>query len=170
MEAQSVFEEQIIIILKEHEAGIPVAALCRKHRVSDASIYNWKARFGEMEVSEAKRAQGTGGRERQAQADAGRCHARQRRTEGSLGNWCSRPGSPSANGRSDYNGSRPHSGLSWQTPSAFASTFNPRRDLALPSPMAPRQIQPLTPPPDLTQPPERTHDWIKLRGEVTRGC
>lgn len=33
--------------------------------------------------------------------------------------------------RSDYNGSRPHSRLSWQTPSAFASTFHPRRDLAL---------------------------------------
>lgn len=33
--------------------------------------------------------------------------------------------------RSDYNGSRPHSGLGWQTPSAFAATFHPRRDLAL---------------------------------------
>lgn len=48
-------EEQIIGILKEHEAGIPVAELCRKHGVSDASIYKWKARFGGMEVSEAKR-------------------------------------------------------------------------------------------------------------------
>ncbi len=48
-------EEQIIAILKEHEAGIPVAELCRKHGVSDASIYKWKARFGGMEVSEAKR-------------------------------------------------------------------------------------------------------------------
>jgi putative transposase len=48
-------EEQIIGILKEHEAGVPVAELCRKHGVSDASIYNWKARFGGMEVSEAKR-------------------------------------------------------------------------------------------------------------------
>ncbi|TCO14498.1 putative transposase [Camelimonas lactis] len=48
-------EEQIIAILKEHEAGIPVAELCRKHGVSDASIYKWKARFGGMEVSGAKR-------------------------------------------------------------------------------------------------------------------
>ncbi len=48
-------EEQIIGILKEHEAGIPVSDLCRKHGVSDASIYNWKARFGGMDVSEAKR-------------------------------------------------------------------------------------------------------------------
>ena len=48
-------EEQIIGILKEHEAGISVADLCRKHSVSDASIYKWKARFGGMDVSEAKR-------------------------------------------------------------------------------------------------------------------
>lgn len=48
-------EEQIIGILKAHEAGVPVAELCRKHGVSDASIYKWKARFGGMEVSEAKR-------------------------------------------------------------------------------------------------------------------
>ena len=43
-------EEQIIGILKES-----VADLCRKHGVSDASIYNWKARFGGMDVSEARR-------------------------------------------------------------------------------------------------------------------
>jgi putative transposase len=48
-------EEQIIGILREHEAGVSVADLCRKHGVSDASIYKWKARFGGMEVSEAKR-------------------------------------------------------------------------------------------------------------------
>ena len=48
-------EERIIGILKEHEAGIPVSDLCRKHGVSDASIYKWKARFGGMDVSEAKR-------------------------------------------------------------------------------------------------------------------
>ena len=48
-------EEQIIGILKEHESGVPVAELCRKHGVSDASIYKWKARFGGMDVSEAKR-------------------------------------------------------------------------------------------------------------------
>jgi putative transposase len=48
-------EEQIIGILKEHEAGVSVADLCRKHGVTDASIYKWKARFGGMDVSEAKR-------------------------------------------------------------------------------------------------------------------
>ena len=48
-------EEQIIGILKEHESGIPVSDLCRKHGVSDASIYKWKAKFGGMDVSEAKR-------------------------------------------------------------------------------------------------------------------
>jgi len=48
-------EEQIIGILKEHETGVSVADLCRKHGVSDASIYKWKAKFGGMEVSDAKR-------------------------------------------------------------------------------------------------------------------
>lgn len=48
-------EEQIISILKEHEAGVSVADLCSKHGVSDASIYKWKVKFGGMDVSEAKR-------------------------------------------------------------------------------------------------------------------
>ena len=48
-------EEQIIGILKEHEGGVPVSELCRKHGVSDASIYKWKAKYGGLEVSEAKR-------------------------------------------------------------------------------------------------------------------
>ena len=48
-------EEQIVGILREHEAGISVSELCRKHGVSDASIYKWKAKYGGLEVSEAKR-------------------------------------------------------------------------------------------------------------------
>lgn len=48
-------DEQIVGILKEHEAGMPVSELCRKHGVSDASIYKWKTKFGGMDVSEAKR-------------------------------------------------------------------------------------------------------------------
>jgi putative transposase len=48
-------EDQIIGILKEHEAGISVADLCRKHGVSDATVYKWKAKYGGMDVSEAKR-------------------------------------------------------------------------------------------------------------------
>ncbi len=54
MKRSRVTEEQIIGILKEHEAGVPVADLCRKHGVSDAGICRWKA-FGGMDVSEAKR-------------------------------------------------------------------------------------------------------------------
>jgi putative transposase len=48
-------EEQIIGILREHEAGAKTADLARKHGVSEATIYNWKAKFGGMDVSEAKR-------------------------------------------------------------------------------------------------------------------
>ena len=48
-------EEQIIAILKEHEAGASVPALSRRHGVAENTIYRWKSRFGGMEVSEAKR-------------------------------------------------------------------------------------------------------------------
>jgi len=48
-------EERIIAILKEHEAGMKTADLCRKHGVSEATFYNWKAKYGGLEVSEAKR-------------------------------------------------------------------------------------------------------------------
>ena len=48
-------QKQIIGIFKEHEAGVSVADLCRKHGVSDASVYKWKAKFGGLDVSEAKR-------------------------------------------------------------------------------------------------------------------
>jgi putative transposase len=48
-------EEQIIGILKEAEAGIPVTELCRKYGISDATYYNWKARYGGMTTSEMKR-------------------------------------------------------------------------------------------------------------------
>ncbi|HEY9211498.1 MAG TPA: IS3 family transposase, partial [Ancylobacter sp.] len=48
-------EEQIIAVLREHEAGAKTADLARKHGVSEATLYNWKARYGGMDVSEAKR-------------------------------------------------------------------------------------------------------------------
>ena len=48
-------EEQIIGVLKEHEAGAAVPALARRHGVSEYSIYRWKAKFGGLEVSDAKR-------------------------------------------------------------------------------------------------------------------
>jgi putative transposase len=42
-------------VLKEHQAGLPVAELCRKHGISDATFYTWRSRYGGMEVSDAKR-------------------------------------------------------------------------------------------------------------------
>ncbi len=48
-------EEQIIGILKEHEAGASVADLARRHGVVEQSIYRWKNKYGGMDVSEAKR-------------------------------------------------------------------------------------------------------------------
>ena len=48
-------EEQIIGILKEHQAGLGATELCRKHGVSDATFYKWRAKFGGMEVSDAKK-------------------------------------------------------------------------------------------------------------------
>ena len=48
-------EEQIIGVLKEHEAGASAADLARKHGVSQGTLYNWKAKYGGMDVSEAKR-------------------------------------------------------------------------------------------------------------------
>ena len=48
-------EEQIIAILREQEAGVPTAEVCRKHGISSATFYKWKAKFGGLEASEAKR-------------------------------------------------------------------------------------------------------------------
>jgi putative transposase len=48
-------QEQIIGILKEHQAGARAADLCRKHGISDATFYTWRSKYGGMEVSEARR-------------------------------------------------------------------------------------------------------------------
>ena len=48
-------EEQIIGVLKEGEAGVAVKELCRKHGVCDQTYYRWKAKYGGLEVSEARR-------------------------------------------------------------------------------------------------------------------
>jgi|TARA_R110000787_G_scaffold248041_3_gene353609 putative transposase len=48
-------EEQIIGILKEHQAGMSAADLCRKHGISDATFYKWRSKYGGMEVSDAKK-------------------------------------------------------------------------------------------------------------------
>ena len=48
-------EEQIINVLKEQQAGVPVADLCRKHGISDATFYTWRTKYGGMEVSDARK-------------------------------------------------------------------------------------------------------------------
>lgn len=48
-------EEQIIGILREHEAGAKCADLCRKHGMSEGTFYAWKSKYGGMDVSDAKR-------------------------------------------------------------------------------------------------------------------
>jgi putative transposase len=48
-------DEQIIGILKEHQAGLSALELCRKYGISDATFYKWRSKYGGMDVSEAKR-------------------------------------------------------------------------------------------------------------------
>ena len=48
-------EEQIIKVLKEHAAGLSAADVCRKHGISDSTFYKWRARFGGMEISDARK-------------------------------------------------------------------------------------------------------------------
>ena len=48
-------EEQIIAVLREHEAGAKTADLARKHGISEATLYNWKTKYDGMEMSDAKR-------------------------------------------------------------------------------------------------------------------
>ena len=48
-------EEQIIAVLKEAEAGVPVLELCRRHGVSEQTYYRWKKKYGGLEVSDARR-------------------------------------------------------------------------------------------------------------------
>lgn len=53
-------ETQIIGILKEADAGVPIKELCRKHGISDATYYNWKSKYGGMSASDLKRLKETG--------------------------------------------------------------------------------------------------------------
>jgi len=55
MKAKRFTEEQIIAVLKEAEAGAKTKELCRRHGISDATFYNWKAKYAGMTVSEARR-------------------------------------------------------------------------------------------------------------------
>ena len=55
MKRSRICEEQIIGILKEHQAGLGTKELCRKHGISDATFYKWRSRYGGMEISEARK-------------------------------------------------------------------------------------------------------------------
>jgi putative transposase len=55
MKASRFTEEQIIAILREQEAGAATGDVCRKHGISSATFYKWKAKYGGLEVSDAKR-------------------------------------------------------------------------------------------------------------------
>ena len=63
-------EEQIIGILREQEAGAKTADVCRKHGINSATFYKWKAKYGGLEVSDAKRLKALEDEERQAQEAA----------------------------------------------------------------------------------------------------
>lgn len=55
MKAKRFSEEQIIGILKQAEAGMKIVDLCRMHGISDVTFYNWRKKYGGMDVSDAKR-------------------------------------------------------------------------------------------------------------------
>jgi len=78
-------EEQIIGILREQEAGVKVADLARKHAVSEATLYNWKAKFGGMDVSEAKRLKALEEENAKLKKASGRSDARSGRAPGASG-------------------------------------------------------------------------------------
>ncbi len=48
-------EEQVVRVLKEHEAGAQTGELCRKHGISEQTFYRWKQKYGGLEVGEAQR-------------------------------------------------------------------------------------------------------------------
>jgi putative transposase len=123
-------EEQIIGVLKGHEAGLKMADLCRKHGISEATFGNWTSKHGGLEVSEAKRL-------RALESDNARLkkllqnafiesfNGRLRdeflnealftsldQTRAALEEW-----------RRDYNTVRPHSDIGWLTPDAYAAQF-----------------------------------------------
>jgi putative transposase len=58
MRRSRVTQEQIIGVLKEHQAGGSTADLCRQHGISEATFYTWRSKYGGMEVSDAKRLKG----------------------------------------------------------------------------------------------------------------
>ena len=86
-------EEQIIAVLREHEAGAKTADLARKHGISEATLYNWKAKYGGWTYRMPGGLRGSGRREPQAEEAVGGVDARQRRAEGAADKKCMvRPG------------------------------------------------------------------------------
>ena len=85
-------EEQIIKVLKEHAAGLSAADVCRKHGVSDATFHKWRSRFGGMEVSDARKAEGAGRGEPAAEEAVGGHDAGCRHAEGDAGKKLLTPG------------------------------------------------------------------------------
>src|SRR5580698_4537450 len=84
MKSKRLSEEQIIAVLKEAEAGAKTKELCRRHGVSEATFYNWRAKYAGMTVSEAP-VERPREREPQAEAAVGRRGARHGRAEGTFG-------------------------------------------------------------------------------------
>ncbi len=76
MKGKRFSEEQIIAVLKESEAGAKTKELCRRHGISEATFYNWKAKYAGMTVSEARRLKELEAREQQTQTAVGGRRAR----------------------------------------------------------------------------------------------
>ena len=72
-------EQQIAFVLRQAEEGTPVAEVCRKAGISEASFYNWRKKYGGLMPSEMKAAEATRGRERQGEEARGERLARQGR-------------------------------------------------------------------------------------------
>ena len=64
-------EEQIVAILKEAESGVPTEDLVRRHGISRNTFYNWKRKYGGLEVSDTRKLRQLQGREQSAQEDGG---------------------------------------------------------------------------------------------------
>jgi len=75
-------EEQIIGVLREHEAGAKPDELCRRHGISSATLYKWKAKYGGLEVSEARRLKALEDENRRLKKLLGRVDAGQRGAQG----------------------------------------------------------------------------------------
>ncbi len=82
-------QEQIIGVLKEHQAGATAADLCRKHGIGDATFYTWRSKYGGMEVSDARKLKGLKeGKAKLKKLLAGRLSRRATRNGGHAG-WSS---------------------------------------------------------------------------------